>query len=367
MPIPRVRMSDVARVAGVSRTTASFVLNGRDWSIPAETRDRVRRVAQEMGYRPNAAALALATGTTHRIGILLNEPESFNTSDPYFINVLKGITVGALRHDYNLLLYSAHYPNFEALSNGLLSGSADGVLLVGRYSDDRLTPALLDAGLPCVCISYHIDHPGCYAVDCDNRGGAQMALDHLIERGHRQFCFCYPGDNVSWGRERLEGAQEALRAAGIPAGNLRIFTWSETHPPSLTWIEEALEFIQSATPQATAVICCDEWRAQSLCEALPQIGLRVPEDVAMISFNSTEASARCHPPLTSVWQPLDQIGEAAVNVLVDLIAGRLPEHQILRLPMRLDARDSSRIFPTLVCGSASSSRFDLEPEERQRG
>src|SRR5579871_692338 len=121
MPPSRVRMIDVARAAGVSRTTASFVLNGRDASIPDETQERVRCAAQRLGYRPHDGARSLATGRTNRIGILLNEPDNFSAADPYFVNTLKGVTLGALQHDFNLLLYSAHYPDYRALCDGLLS------------------------------------------------------------------------------------------------------------------------------------------------------------------------------------------------------------------------------------------------------
>src|SRR5689334_8683381 len=101
-------MVDVATAAGVSRTTASFVLNGRDAGIPAETRQRVMRAAHSLGYYRNASALALVTGRTNRIGVVLNDPERFLTRDTYFLNILAGITAGALSHDRNLQLHSCH-------------------------------------------------------------------------------------------------------------------------------------------------------------------------------------------------------------------------------------------------------------------
>src|SRR5262249_19082038 len=109
MPSRRVRMKDVAEAAGVSRTTASFVLSGREAGIAPETQQRVRQVAHHLGYRPHAGAQALATGRTRRIGIVLNEPSNFQQGDMYFAHVLAGITSGALRRNYNLLLHSAHY------------------------------------------------------------------------------------------------------------------------------------------------------------------------------------------------------------------------------------------------------------------
>lgn len=333
-------MVDVARAAGVSRTTASLVLNDRVASIPEDTRQRVRIMAERMGYRPNSTALALATGRTHRIGIILNQPESFNTDDHYFATVLKGVTLGALRYNYNLLLHSAHYTDWRAMYDDILSGASDGTLLVGRYVHDQLTPELLDTGQPCVCISYHMEHPRCHAVDCDNEQGGCLAAQHLIKLGHRHIAVFYPGEEASWGRERRAGVEQAMMEAGLPITNLKIFPWSETTLPQPKWVERAVEFLASTSPHVTAAICCDEFRAVGLADALVGMGKQIPEELALISFNSTDLSARARPPLTSVWQPLEQIGTEAVSMLVDLIEKRTPRERIQRLDMRLDVRES---------------------------
>src|SRR5579871_645103 len=117
----RVRMIDIAEAAGVSRTTVSFVLSGRDAGIPLQTRQRILGIARQMGYRPNDAALALATGRTRRIGIVLNDPNSFIRSDSYVAHLLSGILDGALTHNYNLLLHSARYADWHVLYTEILS------------------------------------------------------------------------------------------------------------------------------------------------------------------------------------------------------------------------------------------------------
>jgi DNA-binding LacI/PurR family transcriptional regulator len=333
-------MKDVAEAAGVSRTTASFVLSGREAGIAPETQQRVRQVAHQLGYRPHAGAQALATGRTRRIGIVLNEPANFQRGDMYFAHVLAGITSGALRRDYNLLLHSAHYTDWQVLRDDILNGSADGVLLVGRYENDALTPALLDADFPTVCVSFHIDHPRCYAVDCDNELGGYLAVRHLIRLGHQQIAFFYPGESVSWGRERRLGAARALQEACLPLSCFQSFQWPETRIPDPEWTRAALAFLQTASPRPTALVCSEEKRVLRVMEALPEQGIRVPEDMAVISFNSTEISERSHPPMTSVWQPLDTIGEAAMEMLIDLLERREMPERIRRLPMRLDVRKS---------------------------
>lgn len=337
----RVTLADVARAAGVSPTTASFVLNGRPAAIPPATQQRVLSAARRFGYRPHAAARALATGRTTRIGIVLNVPESFGAGDTYFMEVLAGITDGALKHNHNLLLHAAHYPDWRSLFSDIVGGASDGVLLVGRFAGDELTPALLEHGFPTVCLSYHIDHPRCVSVDGDNVLGGSLAARHLVELGHRSFLLVYPGDNVSWGAERRWGFEQELEAAGIPPDAVVRLCWQENSLPSQKWVEEAVSYFAGLQPRPTAVLCCDERRASMFAEALPHAGIRVPEDCSVVSFNSTQISARSRPPLTSIWQPLRQIGATGVDMLMDLIQGRDVLIRAMRLPVRLDVRKSS--------------------------
>lgn len=340
MAARRITLADVAQAAGVSVTTASFVLNRRHAGIPADTQGRVRSAARQLGYRPHAAARALATGRTHRIGIVLNQPESFGAGDTYFGEVLAGITECALRHNYNLLLHAAHYPDWRDLCADILGGSSDGVLLVGRFASDELTPALLDSGFPTTCLSYEIPHPGCVSVDCRNEEGGYLAARHLLELGHRHLALFYPGYELSWGEERRRGVQCALSEAGVPAANLQAFAWPGDGAPSPAWVNKAIQFLKEASPRPTGVICCDELRSRMLAESLPGAGIRIPADCSVVSFNSTEVSKRAHPPLTSIWQPLREIGSRGVDVLIDHIEGRDSGESQCRLPVRLDARQS---------------------------
>lgn len=343
MSSSRVRMVDVANAAGVSRTTASFVLNGRPVSIPEETRQRVLEAARQMGYHPNAAALALATGRTQRIGVVLNEPESFYSQDSYFSRVLTGVTRGAIRHGYNLLLHSAHYADWRPLLHDIQSGAADGVLLIGRYAKDPLAPALLEAGFPTICISFGVEHPNCYVVDCDNELGGYEATRHLIGLGHRRIAFIYP-DCTTWGTERMAGALRAVRESGLGEEALCGFPWLEDQLPTSTetahWLTEVTHFLRTTEPRPTAAVMCDEIRARKLVELLPEAGITVPDNLAVVCFNSTDLSARTHPPMTSVWQPLEEIGSCAVDSLVELVETGTVVKPRRRFPVRLDVRAS---------------------------
>lgn len=340
MAARRVRIRDVAAAAGVSATTTSFVLNGRDKHIPQATRQRVLDAASRMGYRPNASARALATGRTQRLGVVLNTPYSLLAQSTYHTGILAGILGRAPQQNYNLLIYAAQYPDWRLLYEEILSGASDGVLLVGRNQGTGLTSALLDAGFPTVCLSYRSAHPDCCFVDCDNEAGAWEAARHLLANGYRRLLLDYPGETMSWGTERRQGVERALAEAGLPASNLTLVTWNDA--PLSEQIEAHIAFcVHSAAQAPTAVITCDELRGQMLAEILPLHGLRVPDDIGIVTFNSTEISARTRPPLTSVGQPLGAIGAAAVEMLARLISKEQSMPCELRFPMTLDVRASS--------------------------
>src|SRR5579871_2692227 len=196
----RVRIRDVAAAAGVSPTTTSFVLNGRDSSISQETRERVREVARRLGYRPHASARALATGRTHRIGVVLNTPYSLLGRGTYHTQMLVGIMSAGPRTNYNLLIHSADYPDGETLFDDIISGMSDGVLLIGRQAPDPLTDSLLNEEFPLVCVSYNVEHAGCYSVDCDNERAGYIATEHLLSLGHRTILALWDREENSWQR-----------------------------------------------------------------------------------------------------------------------------------------------------------------------
>ena len=342
MASSRVRLSDVAKAAGVSPTTASFVLNDRGASIPPETQQRVLEAARRLHYRPHIAARALATGRTRRIGLVLNQPESFSTNDTYFAEVLAGIIRRATEHDRNVLMLSAHYPSWQSLFADITGGAVDGVLQISRFIADELTPALIDADFPLVCVSFRTDDERCISVDCDNEQGGYLAARHLASLGHRHIAVFYPGEALSWGRERLAGIRRAVAEAGIPDSHIQVLAWDERSLPEPTWVRDAVEWFRTRRPVPTAVICCDEIRARMVAETLPAAGFSVPDDVSILGFNSTETSERCIPPLTAVRQPLPEIGRAAVDTLLARIRGQALDSPVVRFPMWLDIRQSTK-------------------------
>jgi LacI family transcriptional regulator len=342
----RISSHDVAREAGVSQTTVSLVLNGRtDVRISEETRQRVLDVARNLNYSRNASARALVTGRTHRVELIPIHPGALVDPDKYYATVLAGVTEGALQCGYNLLIQSALYPTWRDMYTDVMSGSADGVLLIGRASNDKLTAALREARFPTVCISFQPDFPDYYSVDCDNVQGARLAVEHLLELGHRRIVYIAPEPEHSWGRERWQGAQAAVADAGLPPETIQYAYFGAGIMVPDVRIERTVALLRSGPNPPTALLYCGEADAQLAAEALPEHGIRVPTDVSIVSFNSTEMSERTRPPLTSVWQPLHAIGEAAVKMVTSLAEGHEAPSGTMRFPCRLDIRESTARAP----------------------
>jgi DNA-binding LacI/PurR family transcriptional regulator len=338
MKSQRIRLKDVAEAAGVSRTTVSFVLNGRDESIAAETRRRVLEACRALGYQPHANARALATGRTNRIGIVMGISGLFNLENSYYNDTLRGAIAGAMDRGYNLLFHAGRLPDWRMFYEDITSGATDGVLLVGRKPDDMLAIALYNCQFPTVCISCEVDHPDCVSVSCDDRGGAYQAASHLLTLGHTQIAFFSYSDKTSWDKERHQGILEALADCHLSEKHLGFLAWEEEDPRKTPFIECAVEFIKHSG--ATAVIISDEEPARLLMEKLPEYGLQVPRDISIISFNSTEVSRRSHPPMTSVYQPLRRIGNFAAGKLIDIVENVPIECAHTKFPMKLHERES---------------------------
>ena len=336
----RVTSHDVAKAAGVSQSAVSLVLNGHaNARIPDATRERVFAAARELNYRRNSVARTLVTGRTQRIGLVAAHPYTLLNPQNYYREILRGMMSSVIQADYNLMFHSAKYPNDHALCEDILSGGTDGVLLIGRQTADPLTETLLEAGFPVVCVSYIPEAPTAYAVDCDNETGGYLAAKHLLELGHRQIGLFHDSRRYSWERERRAGIERALRESGYAAVVLQPFELAK-FPDADAVIHEIVARRRAANP-LPAMIFNDETLPQQVAEALPAFGVSVPKDFSLVSFNSTDASERTRPPLTSVYQPISEIAAAAAALLVELIEGREPEPGVRRFPVRLDVRDST--------------------------
>jgi LacI family transcriptional regulator len=324
----RVKMSDVARTAGVSVATVSKVVNGR-WGVAQATVERVQQVIDQLGYEASLGAQSLRSHRTNVLGILVAEFE------PFSAELLKGASAEVAQTDYELLAYAAggargSMVGWERRSLARLSGTLiDGAILV--------TPTVVETnqGVHVVAIDPHTGPTGMPTVDSDNFTGAMLATNHLIGLGHRRIGFIGGRPDLESARLREAGFRKAMAEARINVDEALVRVGGYR---TETAEGPARELLNQAEPP-TAVFAANDLSALATVSAARGLGLTVPDDLSVIGFDNVPESALVSPPLTTIKQPLQQMGAEALRLLVDLIAGVERETHV-RLPTELVVRAS---------------------------
>jgi LacI family transcriptional regulator len=305
-PLPshgRVTRSDVARYAGVSSAVVSYVVNGGPRAVSAKTAEKVLDAVRVLGYRPNASARALRTGSTRLLGLVI--PEFGN---PLFAEMAVAIESAAAQRGYAVLLTSSESdPATERrhIAN-LTDRQIDGLLLMTAMSRPDLANLPLQ-GVPTVLLDTFEEVPGFASVGLDAFAGARDAVTHLIGHGHPSVALVIGGGAAPGSELRERGWLQATRDAGLPDGAIAREPWSRAGG-----YRAGRRLFGGANPPS-AVFVSSDVQAIGLLLAVNEIGLRVPEDVAIVSFDGTEASAFTFPKLTVVRQPVQQMALDAVD------------------------------------------------------
>lgn len=332
----QARSQDVAKLAGVSRTTVSFVLNDVPGvKITDETRQRVLQAARELNYYPTAAARSLASGKTKRIGLVLGEGKKRLAVDAFLPAFLQGVTASVHRHGYLLVLQMAEdVPSHEAYSRLIREQQVDGLILSGPRSDDPLLPELAEDAFPLIL---HGRLDGCAMpwVDVDNKAGAYQAVTHLIGLGHRRIGFISNAPLFYSGAQaRFAGYKQALREHGLPVREELVRTAAFLPETGQKAVRELL-----ALPEKpTAVFAASDVVAIGVMSAVQSAGLAIPADIAVVGFDDIFLAAHTQPPLTTVRVPAYGLGWTAAEVLISLIEGE--EASSVMLETELVIRDS---------------------------
>lgn len=315
----QARSQDVAELAGVSRTTVSFVLNDVPGvKISAETRRRVLEAARQLDYYPTAAARTLASGKTQRIGLILGAGQKRLAADAFLPSFLQGVTASVHRRGYLLVLQmSEDLPSHEAYVRLIREQQVDGLILSGPRSGDVLLPELAEDGFPLVL---HGRLTGCDlpCVDVDNQAAANKAVSHLIGLGHRRIGFISNAPlSYSGARERLEGYKTALQEHNI--------SYSASLVRKAAFLPEsgqsAMDDLLRLPDRPTAVFAASDVVALGAMSAVHAARLSIPEDVAFVGFDDIFLAAEAHPPLTTVRVPAYGLGWTATEILISLIEG----------------------------------------------
>jgi DNA-binding LacI/PurR family transcriptional regulator len=309
-------LEQVAALAGVSRATVSRVVNGSPGVSPV-VRAQVERAVAKLGYVPNRAARSLVTRRADSVALVVSEPHARFFSEPFFAGMVRGVS-GALAETgvQLVLLIAQDLPGCGRLEGYVVGGHVDGVLLASLHGDDPLPATLERAGVPAVIVGR--GGPGASYVDADNRGGARAAVAHLAGRGRRRIATITGPLDMGAGRDRLDGYRDGLAAAGLPADP------GLAEPGDFT--EEAgaaamARLLARPGPPVDAVFAASDLMAAGALRALGAAGRRVPEDVAVVGFEDSAVARYTQPPLTTVRQPIEEMGRQATRLLLAKVAG----------------------------------------------
>ncbi len=327
----RVSIKDIARAAGVSHSTVSRALRNSPLVNP-QTAAYIRQLAEEMGYTPSAIAQSLVTQRTYTIGVVVT-----SIADPFVDRIVEGIEDLATREGYSVFLSSSHAdPGREiAVVETFHRRRVDGMIVVASRVGSLYTSRLQELGVPIVLINNQAEGEYIYSVWVDDVSGARQAVQHLLDLGHRRIgyvgCHFRPPSN----RRRLEGYRQALARAGVNYDPDLVI-----HPRTFSDVENGRAALEPLlTAGATAVMCYNDRTAIGLMTRAREAGVRLPEDLSVVGFDDIEASWYVTPPLTTVRQPRVEMGRAAMEMVLALLAGEEVQDRIF--PCELVVRDST--------------------------
>jgi LacI family transcriptional regulator, repressor for deo operon, udp, cdd, tsx, nupC, and nupG len=316
----KVTSVDVAKKAGVSQTTVSLVFSGKATGrISAATAEAVREAARELGYRPNAAARALRSGTASAVGLVVRD-----VTHPFFGRTLRGAQKAASEAGHVVVLIDDNYGSGDAAVQTLRDGAIDGFLYFAAVP----SPAMRAPGAPPVVMVESVQ-PGLPFVRLDSEGGTDAAMEHLIGLGHTRIGSLRLQAGVETGGQTFDLRHERwaahLTAAGTDPATMPVGVTSFEAESTIVAARELLQ----RPDRPTAFLCDDDLLAAGMVAACHQLGLRVPEDVAVVGFDDLELARLTSPPLTTVAFDPEELGAAAFELLLARLQGRRPKNRVL--------------------------------------
>lgn len=329
-------MAEVARRTGVSVQTVSAVVNGKP-GISEPTRVRIRQVIEELDYQPNHAARLLRNRQSVTIGVIIS-----SITNPFFPGIVQGIETVAREHGYIVILCnddadpSKRLAYLEALRQQQVAGIIAAYGTPAPETDASLRNCLA-RGIPVVLVSGHRLDDRAVTIHVDNRQGMASAVAHLIALGHRRIAMISPPDRTAPQRDRLAGFIDAHTNAGL------------AHDPALVLPggfgvedgERAAERLVHGSADATAIVAANDLVAIGAIAALKRLGRRVPHDIAVVGYDDIPMSSLYDPPLTTVAQPLAQLGAAAMRAILERAADRTLPGGMMHFGTRLVVRGST--------------------------
>ena len=341
----RPTIIDVARDSGVSIATVSYVLNNGPRNVDADTKARVKASIERLKYYPNSIARAMTNKRLNSIGVVFPHPYPSVFTDPYFISIMDGIVQEAARRRQNVMLYTGLEWNGTDSLPAFRDRRVDGLVLIAMLTDSTIVPSLVEAGLQFVQINGAATESAVSNVDIDNAGAVRGVIAHLAGLGHRRIALLGGQMNSPSTQPRLDGYLQGMRECGLPVDPEIVLEGIYDR----TWGREGMARLLASGDPPTAVFAGGDGIAEGIYDTCREAGVRIPYDLSVVGFDDTPAAAHLAPPLTSVRQPLAQMGSAAAAALLDQLDSGASDASItarqIVLPSELIVRGSTAAAP----------------------
>ena len=335
----RLTIRDVAKKSGLSVSTVSLVLNEKS-SVAKETREKVKKVIAELNYHPQRSARGLASKSSGNIGFILTD-DHFNAAEPFYTRVFLGTEFEARKHNYYILLTTVAptIRGTKEMPRFLLEHNVDGVIIAGKIGTPWID-YVRERNLPIVLVDYEIPRHRLSTVTMDNRGGARLVVEHLLELGHTKIGFIGGDLKHPSITERYHSYCDTLRSHGIEIDS----SWKSLDEPD-TGVEDgyraAKQLLCTAEKRPTAVFAANDALALGCMKYCKEVGLSIPESVAIVGFDNIEAGLLVEPRLTTVNVHREEMGAIAVRRLVEMMSDKSDVIVATTTPVELVIRESS--------------------------
>ncbi len=328
-----VTIYDVAREAGVSMATVSRVVNNNP-NVKPQTRKKVFEAIERLGYRPNAVARGLASKKTTTVGVVIPD-----ISNPIFAEVARGIEDIANMYHYNIILCNSDKKKEKEirLINTLLEKQVDGLLFMGGAVSDDHRQAFRTSSVPIVLCATKDDNEQIPSVDIDHESAAFDAVSALIRNGHREIAMISgPLQDPANGYARFQGYRKALEQAGIPFKDEYVRIGNYRYESGM----EVMKYFLGLKIRPTAVFSATDEMAIGAIHTVQDHGLKVPDDISVIAVDNIHMASMVRPQLTTVAQPMYDIGAVSMRLLTKLMNKENVDNPIVVLPHELIERKS---------------------------
>jgi len=326
-------LKEVAKLVGVSTTTVSYVINKRRF-VSKETRTKILKAINKLGYRPNIVARSLRSGKTGTVGIMVCD-----LRNPFFAEILQGIETYMSREGYNIIVMNTDYDfNKEKESTEIFyAKQTEGAIIIPGGNSNENIKFLIERNIPVVLLDKRVKNLNVDIVLVNNIGGSRQLIEHLISLGHKRIGIITGPLSFTTGEERLEGYLKVLRKHSIPEDKdlIRIGDFKKQSGYLLT-----LELLSLTLPP-TAIFACNNTMGLGAMEAIKKRKIHIPEEIGLVIFDDLPWFKYSDPPLTVIAQPSVRIGETAGKLLVNQIRKKRKKPKEVTLDVQFKIRESA--------------------------